>query len=41
MAFYLNGQIPTPAGLPKDVFPIIVCVIIAVASLAFFAGKKN
>ena len=41
MAFYLNGQVPAPDHLPNDVFPIIVCVIIVVAVLAFFAGRRH
>jgi hypothetical protein len=33
--------LPTPSSLPSDIFPIVVCVIIAVAVIAFFAGRER
>jgi hypothetical protein len=41
MAIISYSALPVPSGLPNDVFPIVVCVIIAVAMIAFYAGKER
>ena len=41
MTILLYSGIPVPNSLPNDVFPIVLCVIVAVAVLAFYAGKER
>ena len=39
LCIYLS--LPVPNGLPKEIYPIVITVMVVIAVLAYHAGKKD